>query len=56
MPTDHAMECPFCGSNRLLVMDKGDAYWVSCGECDANGPSGESAVEALERWNWLGHK
>ncbi|MBS1196384.1 MAG: hypothetical protein H6R18_169 [Proteobacteria bacterium] len=51
IPTDHAMECPFCGSSSLKLVDMGDTAWVACNDCQAIGPSGQNAVEALVRWN-----
>ena len=53
--TTHAMECPFCGSTNPALIDQETTYWVSCKACRANGPSGNSAQQALERWNWTGH-
>lgn len=53
-PTTHAMECPFCGGTTPELIDLGTTFWVSCTACNANGPSGSSAEQALEHWNWAG--
>lgn len=53
--SDLAMPCPFCGSERLFLLED-EIYWVSCSECGANGPSGVDGKEALKRWNLLDHK
>lgn len=50
-----AMECPFCGSTCPELIDLGTTFWVSCKACSANGPSGNSAEQALEQWNGTGH-
>ena len=47
----HAMECPFCGGTDPELIDLETTFWVSCKTCSANGPSGESDEQALERWN-----
>lgn len=56
IPIGLALECPFCGNSRLLMLDSGDAFRVSCNDCRCNGPSGSNPAEALDRWNWLGHR
>ncbi len=51
--TTQAMECPFCGSTNPELIDLDTTFWVSCKTCTANGPSGNSVEQALERWNWI---
>jgi Lar family restriction alleviation protein len=48
------MECPFCGGTATELIDLGATFWLSCTACGANGPSGDSAEQALEYWNWAG--
>ena len=51
--------CPFCGgrSDQLVVerwSDEGDpdaTYHVEFLKCGANGPQGESQLEAAQEWN-----
>ena len=52
--TAHAVKCPFCGSTELQLLDLQTTFWVTCKTCSANGPSGDSAEQALEYWNWTG--
>lgn len=49
-----AKECPFCGSTDPELIDLETTFWVNCKACSANGPSGDSAEQALEYWNWTG--
>ena len=44
--------CPFCGSNDMIISRKGTNYddlYIQCGLCDAQGPP--SRVEGRELWN-----
>ena len=44
--------CPFCGGvEKLSVCGWADQYWVSCDNCETEGPSGETPPEAIEAWN-----
>lgn len=52
--------CPFCGNLHVKVAFKEDKSFVTCGRCDARGPSYEnlankptavSANEAVARWD-----
>jgi len=49
--------CPFCGSREIdipeFAMGVAPAkYWViSCPSCGAEGPSGRTLAEAVEKWN-----
>jgi len=47
-----AMECPFCGSTELKLIDADTTFWISCMACRASGPVGVNAEQALEHWNW----
>jgi len=49
-----ALECPFCGSTDPELIYLATTFWVSCKACSANGPSANSAEQALEHWNWTG--
>lgn len=49
--------CYFCGKETFLTSD-GDRskpfcvlYWVSCPNCQTEGPLENSASEALKKWN-----
>lgn len=59
-----AKACPFCGSDTerddpyisdvLLETDEKPPkqyFFVSCGQCEASGPYGETEGEALDAWN-----
>ena len=46
-------ECPFCGTNDALSLDKGEEesiYYISCNRCDIEGPIGLNAEQAVSRW------
>ena len=43
--------CPFCGGRKLAVNGWCEQYWVTCSECETEGPSGETQTEAKEAWN-----
>jgi Lar family restriction alleviation protein len=53
------LPCPFCGSraDQLIVErwseedDPDTAFHVECLKCGANGPQGETLLEAAESWN-----
>ena len=49
-----AMECPFCGSTELNLIESETAFSITCTACRASGPAGNSAEQALEHWNWTG--
>lgn len=44
--------CPFCGSSDV-GLDVADilSSWVRCNACEAMGPSGQGADQAITRWN-----
>ena len=59
-PTEKFLPCPFCGSEDLYVkkLDNERTLWVTCGECDADGPMAphDTPVEetrglAIRLWN-----
>jgi len=47
--------CPFCGNFGAGInggsSESGSAYNAICPTCFAEGPTGESALEAAEKWN-----
>ncbi|KAA8387655.1 restriction alleviation protein, Lar family [Acetobacter sp. DmW_136] len=50
--------CPFCGDAHRLVATVTDEVsalvlnnWVSCENCDAEGPLKKSRIEAITAWN-----
>jgi len=48
--TETLLPCPFCGSDRLQLV-KGDfRSWVTCVDCQADGPF-MLTDEAVFRWN-----
>ncbi len=52
-----ALPCPFCGDPHMVDVfrhghsDSGATYSAVCGECGAEGPSGDSPLEAARSWN-----
>lgn len=53
---DRLEKCPFCGSAELHI--EGDSepdttVQVMCDnpECEAEGPHGHSAIDAVQKWN-----
>ncbi len=40
--------CPFCGSEKWEIAV---GYFVYCIECAAEGPTGSTKEEAIEKWN-----
>tara|TARA_A100001391_G_scaffold176590_2_gene139882 strand:+ start:2326 stop:2727 length:402 start_codon:yes stop_codon:yes gene_type:complete len=44
--------CPFCGHDNVDVFYEGSSDWyVMCGMCIADGPSGGSKIRAIAAWN-----
>lgn len=41
--------CPFCGSQRALLMPR--KRCVVCEDCEAEGPIGDNIDQAVRRWN-----
>ena len=48
--TQKLKPCPFCGMDAGEVFNMGDFY-VSCCECEAQGPCRETKAEAIDAWN-----
>jgi hypothetical protein len=46
------MHCPFCDNPDVRIETDGRVTWVDCGDCDAQGPSAETAEEALDLWGY----
>lgn len=49
-PRATAAKCPFCGSKRSMVR-RVFAYYRSCWDCYATGPSANSKRRATILWN-----
>lgn len=47
-----AKACPFCGTRRVEVINRGSWFDTMCAGCGARGPSANTAGLAIERWNW----
>ena len=47
---DKIKPCPFCGSKDLYARDN-SGHYVVCKNCDAYGPYGKDAEEAIRLWN-----
>lgn len=46
-----ACACPFCGEDDAeVVQTHADVFVVQCGGCGTQGPSGETADQAIEAW------
>ena len=45
--------CPYCGHTKMQLQypDESIFFWVRCVNCQAEGPTGETDVVAVERWN-----
>ncbi len=46
--------CPFCGCMDCVIESCGGEYYVSCPECEADGPMCGSIAEAVVMWNSAG--
>ena len=46
--------CPFCGCTDCVIESCGGEWYVSCSECEADGPMCESIGEAVAMWNYAG--
>lgn len=51
IPLPKAKPCPFCGGEPEGEVTNVHAWWVSCADCDAEGPSGARPDVALSAWN-----
>lgn len=47
------VECPFCGSDELKVVEHHGATRISCCRCHSAGPVARSACDAIEHSGWL---
>tara|TARA_R100001163_G_C5068474_1_gene208868 strand:+ start:12072 stop:12347 length:276 start_codon:yes stop_codon:yes gene_type:complete len=43
--------CPFCGHFFPQLLESDDLCWISCIECDADGPPKPTVTEAQRAWN-----
>lgn len=43
-------ECPFCGSENLLVDRDSEGWYVECNGCLAEGPRAPTQAEAERKW------
>lgn len=48
---DNIKPCPFCGSEDIVVCDKGDAWSLYCWDCGAIGPTEKHRSDAIDAWN-----
>jgi hypothetical protein len=46
-----AAPCPFCASERLTLAEQAAWYYVSCENCNANGPESNFRQIAITLWN-----
>jgi hypothetical protein len=44
-------ECPFCGSENLLIDQDSEGWFVECNGCMAEGPRAPTQDEAERRWS-----
>ena len=44
-------DCPFCGSENLLIDRDSEGWYVECNGCLAEGPRAENQAEAEHRWS-----
>ena len=42
--------CPFCGNEDVLEHGDSDFWWIGCGQCHAEGPTGK-LDDAIAAWN-----
>lgn len=46
-------ECPACGRDEAVTRMMPGQFFITCSHCNMTGPSGKSAEEALESWNFM---
>lgn len=42
--------CPFCGSTKIIMLHKGNQYWMQCEQCYACGPLAAASYNAFLKW------
>lgn len=51
-PTPDLLPCPFCGGEAFVSEDNsGTARWVSCGDCECDGPVCSGLQQVVAAWN-----
>lgn len=56
--------CPFCGSESVAAVDLSvetergheDGFAIACSVCQGQGPTKDTLRQAIEGWNFRGHK
>lgn len=49
---DELKPCPFCGGKPYIFEDdKSVKRWVSCTDCEADGPHDQIATDVIKSWN-----
>ena len=43
--------CPFCGSDDIELLTRGNHEWYECWPCRGNGPYKNTTNQAVEAWN-----
>ena len=48
-----ALACPFCNCPMTEVQthEGTDSMWVTCKDCEAEGPAADTEEEAIDMWN-----
>lgn len=49
--TEELSPCPFCGAADVQVIDQQGIAWVICAVCSTDGPTANTADEAITVWN-----
>lgn len=50
------MNCPFCGSDEVKLIEGFTKSWVICEDCGADGPMSYTSNDAIGRWNNAWHE
>jgi Lar family restriction alleviation protein len=45
------LPCPFCGSDSLFIYGNPVDNWITCHNCNANGPTKDTKRKAINAWN-----
>lgn len=48
---DKILPCPFCSVESFNGFTDGKGYWISCDECQCNGPYAPSRIAVVFAWN-----